>query len=282
MQKRATKSIIVLSGKNVSHAQLLPQLEQTFRGARIRMATAQELKNGTVALDHNVLAFVLPGITGDHSPYSALLGDDGNMIIRRYVEQGGVFLGFCAGAYYACANILYDPPWLARPKTSQPGLNFFEALARGPLPGAGRKSDQRWYSDCTTVPVTFSSPGGKTIKAGIAYGNGPLMIPFNKAATGQDELMVMARYEEEPGKPVAVAAIKTGKGLAIFSGVLPYIGYNPAMAATPRPDLQEIMTRLQPHEGARAALWQNITGLIKSHNIKLGRAQPYPDPPPRF
>ena len=47
---------------------------------------------------HNAAAYIIPG--GKASYYSQKLNGAGNEQIRSYVEAGGTYIGFCAGAYY--------------------------------------------------------------------------------------------------------------------------------------------------------------------------------------
>lgn len=56
--------------------------------------------------DHAAL-LVMPG--GADLPYCRCLNGIGNQVIRRFVQQGGAYLGLCAGAYYACAAIEFEP-----------------------------------------------------------------------------------------------------------------------------------------------------------------------------
>jgi biotin--protein ligase len=42
---------------------------------------------------------------GRASPYAQKLNGEGNRRIRDYVENGGKYLGLCAGAYYAGAHV---------------------------------------------------------------------------------------------------------------------------------------------------------------------------------
>jgi biotin--protein ligase len=50
----------------------------------------------------NLVGIVFPG--GRDSPYHEKLEGDGNKLIRRFVEEGGWYLGICAGKH--CSHIL--------------------------------------------------------------------------------------------------------------------------------------------------------------------------------
>src|SRR5688572_21159442 len=51
----------------------------------------------------NTALLVMPG--GADSPYMEKLAGVGNQNIREYVQNGGKYLGICAGAYYAADSI---------------------------------------------------------------------------------------------------------------------------------------------------------------------------------
>ena len=49
---------------------------------------------------------IIPG--GADIPYGAALNGLGNQRIRDYVENGGLYIGICAGAYYGARRIAFD------------------------------------------------------------------------------------------------------------------------------------------------------------------------------
>ncbi len=264
------KQLVVYSSHTVSTGTLIPRLKESFYQALIRKTGPDDLhKPGLLGSD--TLAFFLPGIIGEKSPYNTEIGPAGNAAIRRYVENGGVFVGICAGAYYACRDILYDPPWLPQPKTSQPGLDFFNALAKGPLPGFALHGDEAWYSDCTVTTISYQDSQDTRAVTGIAYGNGPMLIPDD-----DEEIEILARYEDVPGRPIAIAAKRIGKGLALFVGVLPYVGYEPHNPALCDEEVKNLLESLRPHESGRENVWDMIVSRIKLHNADLGRVNLLP------
>ena len=68
-------------------------VDPTFRLVEINAADIIKGKWRSQAL-----ALVMPG--GADLFYCQKLNGEGNRQIRKFVEQGGVYLGFCAGAYY--------------------------------------------------------------------------------------------------------------------------------------------------------------------------------------
>ncbi|UUZ62721.1 BPL-N domain-containing protein [Polaromonas sp. P1-6] len=65
---------------------------------------ADDLKHDPALFDDAVL-FVMPG--GADLPFCQALNGAPNERIRRFVEEGGAYLGICAGAYYACREIAF-------------------------------------------------------------------------------------------------------------------------------------------------------------------------------
>lgn len=98
--------------------------------------------------------FVMPG--GRARPYYPKLGAEwveevvspgqmrklktiglGNERIRDFVEQGGSYLGICAGAYYGAAQTVFERDGALEVLDEGP-LNFFPGVAEGPAFGLGR------------------------------------------------------------------------------------------------------------------------------------------------
>lgn len=265
------KKIVVFGEGPVAAGSVVDSFNGSFRNTDIKLAHAKDIKHNPLTLDSNTLAFVLPGIVGEHSPYKDLLGKEGNQRIRRYVEEGGVFIGFCAGAYYACKTISYRTPW-GITKSQRPGLDFFNATAKGPLSHKGQQfiDNDRW-SDVTVVQIEYKDGKDMKRKAGICYGNGPALANIKDS-----DIDVIARYTKIPERPVAMASRRIGKGLAIFVGVHPEISSAHVLedgALAKLPHVKKLITELSPHEPERKIFWQYITDMIKDHNIQCGRAR---------
>jgi len=72
--------------------------------------------------------FVMPG--GRDIPYFNRLKGKGNEKIRKYVENGGKYLGLCAGGYYASSKIEFEVGTENEVKGDRE-ICFFPGLARG-------------------------------------------------------------------------------------------------------------------------------------------------------
>lgn len=76
-------------------------LSEFFRDDEVWFANAEAVIDGRVLGMADL--FVMPG--GADLPYCKKLNGAGNDNIRSYVDEGGTYLGICAGAYFACQKI---------------------------------------------------------------------------------------------------------------------------------------------------------------------------------
>src|SRR5438094_10662812 len=96
----------------------------------IRAVMADDIKHDAALFDDAVL-FVMPG--GADLPFCEALSGAPNKRIRRFVEGGGVYLGICAGAYYACREIAFHAGTDGAICDARE-LSFVDAVAVGSLP----------------------------------------------------------------------------------------------------------------------------------------------------
>lgn len=217
---------------------------------------AAGLCNGT-AIDDRTLAFVLPGIIGEESLYHAHLGPAGNEAVRSYVENGGVFMGLCAGAYYAAQSIEYTPEWASPRGRGEGILALFNGVARGPVPGTGIAGDTPGaYNGCTLAPVVLDD-GTQTA---LPYSCGPAFY------TPDENAEVFAHYDV-PGKPAAVFTEASGQGRIILSGILPQYGIPNGWRMPAKPKaLDNLLSKIEPHEPARRRLWDRMVQVVTKHH----------------
>lgn len=172
-------------------------LGEFFRQDDVWLATAEAVIDGRVL--HMADVFVMPG--GADIPYCAKLDGEGNDNIRAYVEEGGTYLGICAGAYYACEAIEYHKgraDEICAPRE----LAFAPATAVGSLPELAKPYDLTLES-ASVIPL---SNGVQTY-----YHGGPYFRLNGKAD--------ILSYYDLPFVAPAIIRTKVGKGTAILSGV---------------------------------------------------------------
>lgn len=191
-------------------------VQRQWPEARLLHMGAAEIINGDLE-NKNCDIFIIPG--GASLYYSEKLDGAGNAAIRHFVEQGGTFVGICAGAYYACGQI----DWAAGTPhaiTRDGELNFYKGCARGPIPELIEDGD---IDKCWDALVTIKKDDGSTERA--LYAAGPI---FDEPIP-QDTLKVVARYADLDGQPPAILSGSVGKGRVILSAV--HLEYDRALYA---------------------------------------------------
>jgi glutamine amidotransferase-like uncharacterized protein len=196
-----TKIRIALYADDGAAKEGSPQVKKALpvdKGFVITTVTAEEIRNG--ALD-NVDVLIHPG--GSGSKQAKTLGDEGRDRVKKFVAEGGGFIGICAGAYLASANY----PW---------SLGLLDAKV---------VDSAHWARGNGQVQLTITPAGLAALGAGeehcpIYYGQGPLLAPGEKDDI--DDYELLATYDTEIAKngapkgimkgTTAVARGKFGKG----------------------------------------------------------------------
>ncbi|MET0262060.1 MAG: BPL-N domain-containing protein, partial [Rariglobus sp.] len=126
-------------------------------GTTVTMLTGEQIAGGALKnADFDVIAFT----GGSGSKQSAGIGDEGLAEVRKFVDNGGGYLGICAGAYLAA-----DYTW---------GLKIINA----------RTVSQKWmrgtaYLDLETDPSAAAIVGDVKGTFKCRYANGPILKPSN-------------------------------------------------------------------------------------------------------
>lgn len=256
------RDILVYAQYPASTGSLLPSLSEIFPTAsyNIRRIYQGDIKNGILRQPESRL-LILPGITGEHSGYTAQLDKAALDDIHHFVSaNNNALLTICAGTYFVCRETLYDPPW-RQAKTKQSLRPLFNALARGPVPPHGlQPGPASHFNDVSIIPVQYKAMNGQWHKTGVCYGNGPGIHPDTQ---GDPDMEILAVYDAAPGKPAALVRQRIGAGSAYLCSILPEIGWQDIR---PHPGLQhltELMDDLKPHEAGRAALWHDLGARIR-------------------
>ena len=142
---------------------------------------------------------VVPG--GWAYSYRLDLGLDGNKAIRRFVEEGGGYLGICAGGFYASRIIMWEA------KIYHYSLGILDAVAQGPKQGYPWPTYARLSINVTEAGLALGL--NKTYTA-VYYG-GP---EFRDLGRG---IQVIAVYGDD-GMPAIIAGT-FGKGRVAATGV---------------------------------------------------------------
>jgi len=149
--------------------------------------------------------FIVPG--GRDIPYQKKLEGLGIKKIRSFVENGGTYIGICAGAYFASSKFIFEKGTPLE-IIAKRDLGFFKGVAIGPALGVGvfRYDSEEGAS---YPPITFL--GSKKI-VNIYYNGG---ASFSLPKKDQDT-KIIAVY---PNQEAAIIECKVKLGKAILSGV---------------------------------------------------------------
>ncbi len=180
---------------------------------------------------------IMPG--GRDRLFHAALQGKGNAKIRSFVEKGGIYLGLCAGAYYACSSIEFDkgnPLEVCENRE----LQFFPGTAIGPAYGKG----------------TFQYDTPSTIRAAkLTTPIGTFHAYHNGGCTFSGDLSlcrILARYLDIEGHPPAIIECSIGQGKAILSGAHLEMG---AVSSTQDSPLYELFLQSEP---LRSLFWEKF------------------------
>lgn len=233
--------------------------------ASLKLAVPQYLQRNVATINAEQLirnglsdatALIIPG--GADLPYCAKLNGTGNQIIRDFVAKGGIYLGICAGAYYACNYVDFiGEDYQVRGERE---LGFFQGTAKGSLPDLvhGKWFDETSYSKAM-IPLAFEDRSPSTL---FYYHGGSTFIP----KTDNQDVQVIARYPDQ--KPAIITG-QFGKGQYILSGVhfelqpVTYQKYVLDKINDPEVFSQEmrIYQQIPPQYGSQ--IWQHLRAFIK-------------------
>lgn len=224
------KNVIIYNGPGTSPFNV-ECLIQFFKDHTVHLVNFEDVIQGTI-FDHADI-FVIPG--GADTPYVEKLTGQGNKHIRVFVENGGTYVGICAGAYYGCRSLA----WHINRKDEISGpreLAFSGATAYGSLPDIAPYYDATW--ETARITPLICDQNETTIHA--LYHGGPA-FDFPPSST---DTIVHARYKNILGFPPAIIEEHVKKGRAILVGVHLEIT-STALAAYPTNNKQEFIDRLR-------------------------------------
>lgn len=187
----------------VNNNHLLFQSLRTLYGrAAVDYCTPDDILAGRLAPPVRLL--IMPG--GEDLYYAEKLNGAGNRAIRAFVEAGGRYLGICAGAYYACAQIAWaqgTPHEITGPRE----LGFFTGTATGPIADIWNGSNQSAALDENgdplprLIPLSFKAAEGSEQHAEVIYYGGPA---FSQSPDSMKNVEILAHWAgsksgHEPG-----------------------------------------------------------------------------------
>ncbi|KAJ1925227.1 biotin holocarboxylase synthetase [Tieghemiomyces parasiticus] len=239
--------------------------------------------------EHNAALLVMPG--GRDRPYvENLRGDKGNDRIRRYVRNGGRYLGLCAGGYYGCHRIEFEkdtPNAVCGPRE----LGFYPGVCKGTVyPGFSYNSEAgaraveirpAWdrLTDRSSLTPLNSTGSATSLdqqqqeqyrprQFRVYYNGGGYFMHASQlvpAALGSPVVQVLATYAVDPQDHTddwdgaAAVSCEVGRGRAVLTGIHPE--YTPTKL-NPRdyhsPDNADLVVCLEHDDGARQLFWKSL------------------------
>ncbi len=160
---------------------------------------------------------IFPG--GRDSPYQQALSGAPNAKLVSYVENGGRFLGICAGSYYGAQSIKFEIGTSLEIQAKRE-LHFFPGIAVGPAYGCGRFQ----YGTEAGARLAQLSLDEQYSGEGVSLGSHEALVYFNGGpyfldAEKYTTVTTLARYSDIEKTPSAIVECKVGNGIAILSGV---------------------------------------------------------------
>lgn len=202
--------ILIYNDEGVSKDSVASLLNYFKNSETVKFVSGTELQNA--AWMSNTRLLIIPG--GRSLPFYENLGSTGNKNIVAFVERGGCYLGFCAGAYYAAKDTVFA---IGLPLELQLSgkLNFFPGRAIGPVFADDMFS---YASEAGARIVTINWQDQRTY---FVYFNGGC---YFENAENFKAVTVLARYTEN--KLPAIIKCNIGRGRAILSGVHPELSFD--------------------------------------------------------
>lgn len=200
--------------------------------------------------------FIVPG--GADIPYMRFLNGPGNQKIRSFVENGGSFLGICAGSYYGGGFVDFAKGTNIEVQGERE-LCFFPGIVKGPF-----LAPYDYKSEAGTRIANLSWKGlSKFEKNSIfsVYCNGG---GYFVDAKNQENIEVLASYDPD-GEFAALVMCRIGKGKAILSG--PHFEYDPELLDHSDEYLQQIIPELKNGNEKRKELIQYLIKELTTANF---------------
>ena len=186
----------------------VPSVKEQLAKAKDISVTVLKAEGIQAGLDgYNVVIFT----GGSGSKQAKAIGDSGREVVKKFVENGGGYIGICAGAYLACDGFSW-------------GLHVLDA----------KTPSSKWMRGKGDVKIEFTGKGREILglpsgQLDIRYANGPILVPAKNDGIADFEPLAFfrtefAEHESPKGVMINSAAIVSGsfgKGRLIVSSPHP-------------------------------------------------------------
>ena len=204
-------------GQRFATSSIAPSLTREFGRANVRAVTSENLLDA--ARDPSVDMLVLPGITGESSPYPDIIPPRKAEVIYARMQEGLIVMAECAAFYWSAREISYVTS--DGRKLQKTGLGWVDGVARGPWGKAIAPDADFRYADTIATDIEFYD-GMNAHQTAICISNGPALY-LSEQETENPDVHITSRFIAEPGRPVATMTKMIGDGMLVGMGVLPHI-----------------------------------------------------------
>lgn len=231
-----------VSGLSVMQAVKSLQLDVDLSSHSIKRLDAAAIEKGGWEAKSSLL--LIPG--GRDVFYHEALKNGGAERIRRFVMEGGSYLGICAGAYFACSEIEFEKGGHLEVCGKRP-LAFFPGLAKGSALDNGKYS---YENDERADAAHLSLKGGEDCHV---YFNGGCFFDKAEEYKGVEILSFYKKLEE---RAASIVQCQVGKGRALLSGV--HLEFSAAHLIRDNPHVERFLPLLQESEERRRQLFRAV------------------------
>ena len=241
--------ILVYAGPGVSENCLKQTLRSVQHIVEPQFKVEPILPNQLIdeSWDKTTALLIIP--PGADIPYTIALNGAGNKKITIFVQNGGAFLGICAGSYYA-GQFVDFARGTPLEVLGHRELAFFPGVVRGPVLA---EYDYQTSSGARAAKILWKDQTGfdanKTFT--LYYNGGGYFVN----AAEYKNTTVLAVYDDLQDY-AAMIECNVGQGRAILSSV--HIECDPALLDKEDPDLQLILPNLQDANAQRMELLRHL------------------------
>lgn len=216
----------------------------------------------TNSWENKTIVLIMGG--GVCSKWDQQLGEIGIQKIRNYiVEKGGNYIGFCAGAYFACAETnfqLINQPLIHKKRS----LSLFDGRAIGPIIPT---NNYRSLSSAIVARVSFETK--ELSQSGSLYYQGGCFFDIHQDS---EQTKIIARYQHlTPQLPAAIQCT-AGKGKAFLCGLHPEFSWSGNLKMGSNRTFLKLASTLATQEFFRKRVWEQIGKLLSlplKPNLKI-------------
>lgn len=195
---------------------------------------------------------VIPG--GADLPYCQLLNGEGNRRIKKYVKDGGKFMGFCAGGYYSAERCEFDVGGPLEVSGSRE-LAFYPGTCRG-CAFKGFKYELHLGARASKLLVNTHWLTRAPEQVYTYYNGGGIFLDSSKFK----DVEVLARYDEKTDiddqDQAAIIYRKIGKGGVILTG--PHPEFSPRLFKDVEKEFEHVVDQLKLHDKDRRAFMREL------------------------